>query len=167
MQFTILALLPVLTAALPTSNLPRAGGPSITPIPSNCTVSDPLTQSPESNGSLLPADGTSSSLLYSAYYPSNSDNTTQMADQCLQQCYGYGSHTECKSAFWAESVKTPAGYYGGPGGELMTACLLYKRALTDADFETAPEGQGTSPFARNLACPAAAAQEGSLGQARR
>ena len=73
-----------------------------------------------------------------------------MAEQCLEQCYGYGYHVECKTAYWAENLVTPAGYYGA--GQLSTACLLFSRALDSDDFEVAPEGQATDAFAGNIAC---------------
>jgi hypothetical protein len=91
-------------------------------------------------------------LLYSAYYPSFSTNKTAMAEQCLQQCYGYGYHVECRTVFWAENLVVPAGYYGTPGGKLSTGCLLFNRTLLSSDFETAPEGQATDWFAASLAC---------------
>ena len=75
-----------------------------------------------------------------------------MAEQCLQQCYGYGNHVECKTAFWAENVVVPAGYYGTPGGQLSTGCIMFSRALESSDFVAAPEGQATDAFAGNIAC---------------
>ena len=76
-----------------------------------------------------------------------------MAQQCLQQCYGYGTSTECLGAFWAENIVVPPSHsYGGAGGQLETACIFYTRALTEGDFEKAPEGQGTSAYTRNIAC---------------
>jgi hypothetical protein len=75
-----------------------------------------------------------------------------MAQQCLEQCYGYGYHIECKTAFWAENLVVPAGYYGTPGGQLSTGCLFFGRELTSSDFVTAPVGQATDAFARNIAC---------------
>lgn len=139
-----------LTAALPTTTKlhPRAGGPAIIPIPSTCVISNP-NPSP-SPADFLPTPSTSSASLYSAYYPSNSANTTQMAEQCLQQCYGYGDHTECKASFFAENVLIPDGQTGA--GQLSAVCLLYTRALVKEDFEGAPEGQGTGAWTRNLAC---------------
>ena len=140
-----------LASALPTSNIvARAGGPAITPIPSNCTVTDPLPTDP--NTSYVPAPAAHDDMLYSSYYPSYTSNTTAMAQQCLQQCYGYGYHVECKTAYWAENVVVPAGYYGTAGGQLETACLMFSRALTGDDFVAAPEGQGTSATASNIAC---------------
>ncbi|KAF2850556.1 hypothetical protein T440DRAFT_468533 [Plenodomus tracheiphilus IPT5] len=142
-----------LSSALPTTNtlVSRAGGPAIVPIPDTCTITNPL---PTTTGttSFLPAPSTNSDILYSAYYSSFSTNKTAMAEQCLQQCYGYGYHVECKTAFWAENVLTPAGYYGTPGGDLATACVLFGRALVAGDFVVAPEGQGTDAFAGNIAC---------------
>lgn len=75
-----------------------------------------------------------------------------MAQQCLQQCYGYGDHVECKTAFWAENVLVPPGYYGTQGGYLATACLMFDRLLGQGDFVAAPEGQGTGAFAATVEC---------------
>jgi hypothetical protein len=75
-----------------------------------------------------------------------------MAEQCLEQCYGYGSHVECKAAFWAENLVIPAGYYGTPGGELSTGCLLFNSALDSNDFIIAPDGQATDGFVGNIDC---------------
>ena len=75
-----------------------------------------------------------------------------MAEQCLEQCYGYGYHVECKTAYWAENVVMPAGYYGSSGGQLETACLMFNRTLVEDDFVVAPEGQATDAFAGNIQC---------------
>ena len=141
-----------LASALPTSDLiSRAGGPAVKPIPANCTVTRPLT--PAAPPCYLPAPAaTTTALLYSAYYPSFSSNTTQMALQCLQQCYGYGNPGQCKTAYWAENVVVPKGYYGTEGGYLSTACLMFDRALTGADFVAAPQGQATDAFAATIEC---------------
>jgi hypothetical protein len=142
-----------LASALPAINhdvVPRAGGPAIVPIPSTCSVTDPL---PSSQAvSYMPAPSTDDALLYSSYYPSFSTNKTVMAEQCAQSCYGYGTHVECKTAFWAENVVVPAGYYGSSGGQLSTGCLFFSRELASSDFVVAPEGQATDAFARNIAC---------------
>ncbi|KAF2636887.1 hypothetical protein P280DRAFT_472760 [Massarina eburnea CBS 473.64] len=150
---TIFTSFVALTTALPALNHPRAGGPSILPIPSNCTITNPSTAA-DTPSAFLPVASTSSARLYSAYYPSFTTNKTQMSAQCLQQCYGYGNHTQCKASFWAENVKVPPGYHDSPGGQLMTSCLLYNRTLTANDFESAPEGEGTDAYTRNLECPA-------------
>lgn len=75
-----------------------------------------------------------------------------MAQQCLQQCYGYGTHVECKTAYWAENVTVPKGYYGSEGGYLATACLLFGRVLGEGDFVGAPEGQGVGAWAAVVEC---------------
>ncbi|KAF1843280.1 uncharacterized protein K460DRAFT_368175 [Cucurbitaria berberidis CBS 394.84] len=138
-------------SALPSPNmLPRAGGPAIVPIPSTCTISFPLPTSPATTTTYQPAPATTADLLYSAYYPAFSTNKTAMAEQCLQQCYGYGYHVECKTAYWAENILVPAGEYGA--GELSTACLLFSRALDERDFVVAKEGQATGAFAGSIAC---------------
>jgi hypothetical protein len=142
-----------LASALPALDhnvLPRAGGPAAVPIPSTCTVTNPLPSSP--GVSYQPAPSTADALLYNAYYPSFTTNTTAMQEQCEQQCYGYGYHVECKTAFWAENLVLPAGYYGSTGGQLSTGCLFFTRALTSGDFVAAPEGQATDAYARNIAC---------------
>ncbi|KAF2824193.1 hypothetical protein CC86DRAFT_51701 [Ophiobolus disseminans] len=147
------AALATITSARPaiTSNIvARAGGPAIVPLPSTCTVTNPLPTSGATTYQPVPL--TSNALLYSAYYPSFSSNKTLMAEQCLQQCYGYGNHVECKTAFWAENIVVPAGYYGTPGGQLSTGCIMFSRTLTDSDFVAAPEGQATDAFAGNIAC---------------
>jgi hypothetical protein len=141
------------TGALPAtiSNLvARGGGPAIVPIPPTCTVTNPLPTSP--SAAYQPAPSTSDALLYEAYYPSFSTNKTLMAEQCLQQCYGYGTHVECKSAFWAENLVVPAGYKGTPGGQLLTGCIMFDRTLDGSDFVAAPEGQATDAVAGNIAC---------------
>ncbi|KAF2442827.1 hypothetical protein P171DRAFT_433222 [Karstenula rhodostoma CBS 690.94] len=149
---TIFTAFATLTSARPTTLSERAGGPAIKPIPDTCTLSNPYGQTAAAPSDFIPAPSTKSVELYAAYYPSPSSNTTQMAQQCLQQCYGYGTSTECKGAYWAEHVVVPSGYYGGEGGQLETACVFYTRPLTVADFQEASEGQGTSAYARNIAC---------------
>ncbi|KAF1939984.1 hypothetical protein EJ02DRAFT_456440 [Clathrospora elynae] len=140
-----------LAFALPSSLIrPRAGGPAIIAIPSTCTVTNPLVTA--SDASYQPAPATSDDLLYSAYYTSFSTNKTEMANQCLEQCYGYGYHVECKTAYWAENVAVPAGYYGSTGGQLETACLMFSRVFTAEDFVAAPQGQATDAVAGNIEC---------------
>jgi hypothetical protein len=140
-------------AALPAGShdiIARAGGPAIVPIPPTCVVTNPFPDS--SSASYIPGPSTNDALFYSAYYPSFSTNKTEMAQQCLEQCYGYGYHIECKTAFWAENLVVPAGYYGTPGGQLSTGCLFFSRELTSSDFVAAPVGQATDAFVRNIAC---------------
>ncbi|CBX90641.1 hypothetical protein IAQ61_002132 [Plenodomus lingam] len=128
----------------------RAGGPAIVPVPSSCSVNSPLPTPADS--SYLPAPATDGDILYSAFYPSYTTNKTEMAENCLFQCYGYGNHTECKTAYWAENVPTPSGYYGTPGGDLSTACIFFTRPLSASDFVVAPVGQATDAYAGNIAC---------------
>jgi len=141
---TLMSASPVMTKVKP-----RAGGPIAQPIPSTCTVTNPL-PSPIAAETYIP--NANDVLLYSAYYSSPSSNKTALAEQCLQQCYGYGNKGECRTAYWAENVPVPAGYYGSPGGQLSTACLFYNETLVTTDFLVAPEGQATTPFAGNIQC---------------
>lgn len=137
---TVFTVLVALTAASPV--VPRAGGPAIKPIPSSCTITDPK----PAEANFLPKGVEP---LYAAYFPSPSTNTTQMAEQCLQQCYGYGDSTQCHAAFWAENVEVPQ---GSRGTGKMTTCQLFSRPLTAQDFEPAMDGEATDAYARNLAC---------------
>jgi hypothetical protein len=143
---TLVSALPVMNTVLIT----RAGGPAIISIPASCNITDPLANQPSER--YIPAATTKSALLYSAYYSSLSTNKTAMSEQCLEQCYGYGNHVECKTAFWGENLVVPAGYYGTPGGQLSTGCLLFNQALDISDFVIAHESQVLNPVARNIKC---------------
>ena len=147
------AALSATTSALPASKsniIARAGAPVIDTIPSTCTITYPLPSAPAT--SYQPGPSAQADLLYSQYYSLPGTENSKLAQQCLEQCYGYGTHVECKSAFWANNVVIPAGYYGTPGGDLSTGCLMFKRALTSEDFVVAPAGQATDAFAGNIAC---------------
>jgi len=154
------SMLLLATSILPLTNaLPApvpailAGGPAIVPIPSNCTVTNLApTTGQMRNESYIPTLDASNDILYSAYYPSPTTNATQMSLQCLQQCHGYGDGSQCKTAFWADKMPVPKGYYGSPGGQLENACLFFARTLTDEDFTAAPEGQASNAFAWGLEC---------------
>lgn len=149
--FMSLAALSTLASGFPTFFKSRAGGPAILPIPSTCNVTNILPAG--TNTTYIPGVTATNATLYSSYYPSFTDNKTEMALQCLEQCYGYGTHTECLSAYWAENVTVPVGYHGSPGGQNATACILFNRTLTLADFDPAPAGQAPVCFAGTLSCP--------------
>lgn len=148
------ALLPLLTAATPIKA--RAGGPAFVPIPANCTVINPLPHAScgtaNVNGFMPAANFSSSNLIYSSYFDGFLSQSAQ-ADDCLEQCNGYGDPGECKSALVAYNVPTPKGYYGTAGGVLETACLLYGAYFTPNDFVTAPAGQYVNETAGNIYCP--------------
>ncbi|KAF2264048.1 hypothetical protein CC78DRAFT_253526 [Lojkania enalia] len=150
-SIVVSAALAGLAAAMPTAPFAeRAGGPAIVPVPPSCTVTHPLPSTTSSDQTYKPCSSTDDVSLYSAYYPSFSTNTTFMAEQCLQQCYGYGDHTECKAAYWAENLVIPEGYRGAGG--IATGCLFYTRELHESDFVVAPANRATTPFAANLKC---------------
>lgn len=130
-----------------------AGGPAATPIPSNCTITNLApTMGQMRNESYVPTASASNDILFSVYYPAPSTNTTTMSLQCLEQCHSYGDGSQCKTAFWAEKMPVLEGYYGSPGGQLETACLLFTRVLGDNDFMAASEGQASHAFAWSLRC---------------
>ncbi|KAF2489300.1 hypothetical protein BU16DRAFT_544696 [Lophium mytilinum] len=118
---------------------PRAGGPAFTPIPATCPVYTvlpvPLSSSPPRYAPLASVD--TSNQVYAAYWDPSSTNDTDVYIGCLEQCNGFSG---CKAAYIAWDVPTPAGYYGTPGGDLMTGCLMYNRTLVVGDFGVAKEG---------------------------
>ncbi|OCL04362.1 hypothetical protein AOQ84DRAFT_119457 [Glonium stellatum] len=156
-------LLLTLTTAIPTPSTPhhlaRAGGPIAKPIPANCTLTSPLpttTSTSASNTSTTtnnyaPAPNTTSSSVYSAYYPPASTNQTALFTQCLEQCYGFGTPGTCVAAYLAGNVPAPP-LFGSPGGQLETACLMFNRSLTAADFVLAPAGTYTGALSADIFC---------------
>jgi len=144
--------------------LPRAGagGPIAKPIPSTCTITNPLTHNvnttschnstANTNGGYKPTQAfTSNHTLYEAYFDLP-DPTEELWTQCSQQCYGYGEEGDCKSAVFAQEVPVPEGYYGAEGGELVSACLLFDEHLTAKDFEEAVEEEWIDERAGNIRC---------------
>jgi hypothetical protein len=89
--------------------------------------------------------------LYESYFDLPTPGE-ELWKQCSQQCYGYGDGGECKSVVLAYDVPTPKGYYGGTGGELRVACLMFDEFLAADVFESAPEGQWSDVRAGNLHC---------------
>lgn len=159
MHTTGLLLTALLTPLLVTSTPilhDRAGGPSITPLPANCTVLNPL---PHANCGTANVNGWAPSTnfytahkLYESYFEGFLPAATQ-AKQCKQQCYGYGNKGECKSSLVAYRVPVPKGYFGTAGGQLETACLLFDRHLTPASFVEAEEGTYVNATAASIYCP--------------
>jgi len=149
-----LTLLPCFAAANPIKI--RAGGPTLKPIPPTCTLTNPLPTSDcilttTTNGLKPASNFRSAHTLYQSYFDLPT-STNELWDQCSQQCYGYGDKDECKSAVLAREVPVPEGYYGGAGGELRVACLLFDGFLAAGDFEGAVEGQWVDVRAGNLHC---------------
>lgn len=145
--------LALLTVATPIDK--RAGGPAATPIPSTCTVINPLPKAScgtgNVNGYMPSSNFTAANSLYQAYFSSSLSVSDQWT-QCSEQCYGYGTPGTCKSALLAYNVPTPEGYYGTAGGDLETACLLYSAYLSPNDFVRAPAGQYMNATAGDIFC---------------
>jgi hypothetical protein len=142
--------------------VPRAGagGPIAKPIPSNCTITNPLPHNATNwdNNNTTDISGykpsltfTSTHLLYEAYF-SLPTPVEELWTQCSQQCYGYGDEGDCKSAVLAYEVPVPEGYYGAEGGELAIGCLLFDEYLTPEDFEDAVEEQWVDERAGSIHC---------------
>lgn len=147
-------LLTTLTTATPLH--PRAGGPISKPIPANCTQTNPLPHSTHNSGTVVPISGykpdpqfTNLNLLYQSYFPSTSSPQT-LAKQCFEQCYGFGTGEECISAISGKEIPVPEGYYGVPGGEKMSGCLLFKEFLNPGVFV---EGDWEGLLGVDISCP--------------
>ncbi|KAK4544136.1 hypothetical protein LTR36_004634 [Oleoguttula mirabilis] len=155
MQLYVLlaSVLPLLAAASPIQ--PRAGGPIAEPIPSNCTLINPLPHASCGNattsGYMPTSNFTATNLVYSAYFEGFLSQPAQ-ATECMQQCYGFGDKGDCKSALLGYRIPTPKGYYGTVGGDLETACLLYGAYLNPNVFVPAPSGQYVNATAQNIYC---------------
>lgn len=142
--------------ASPIVNRAGAGGPIAKPIPFTCNITNPLPHSNCSTTTTISGYKTASTFasnhaLYESYFDLSTP-AEELWEQCSQQCYGYGDGGECKSVILAYDVPTPKGYYGGSGGKLMIACLLFDDFLAPDVFEAAPEGQWLDVRAGNLHC---------------
>jgi hypothetical protein len=160
-----------LTAATPVQLDRRAGAPIAEPIPSDCTIANPVlcTSSefcpPVSYQPYRPTvatlvAATSGPLLYGYYLdPSSfqvtSGNATSLLQMCLETCYGYGNTGNCVGVYQAYSYPSPP-MFGAPGGNPAVACLLFDRPLRVTDFEVVPKGERdkwTDPRSTNIVCP--------------
>jgi hypothetical protein len=138
------------------SNSPRAGGPSILPIPSTCTLTSPK---PDSTSYQPTAALNSTALLYTIFLPPSTPPSTFNSTICFEQCYGYGTPGEsCKAAFYAENALTPPGWFGTAGGDKEIGCLMFNRPVTAEDFEQV-QVQGTYEAVQtvNIDCAGAGA----------
>lgn len=158
MEFYIILLtliLAVLTSSTPLH--PRAGGPTSTPIPSNCSQTNPLPRGKHHSHSVSgykpDPDFSSLNLLYESYFDEPSRTDDQLAKQCFEQCYGYDDKNECISALSGKDIPVPKGYYGSPGGQLMTGCLLFKEYLNPGVFVESEKGTWVDMRGVDLSCP--------------
>lgn len=158
MVFHIPLLILVLTAFVRSTPFhPRAGGPTSTPIPSDCTQTNPLPRprhhSDSVSGYKPDPDFSSLNLLYESYFEDPSLTDDQIVKQCFEQCYGYGDSNECISALSGKDIPLPKGYYGSPGGQLMTGCLLFKEYLNTGVFLESEKGTWVNLSGVDLSCP--------------
>ena len=155
LTFFLPSILLTVTTAIPTPSThypARAGGPIAKPIPANCTIKSPLPATTSTaTAAYAPAPNTTSISVYSAYYQPASTNQTALFTQCLEQCYGFGTPGTCMAAYLASNVPAPP-LFGSPGGQLETACLMYNRTLTPADFVLAPAGTYTDAMSGDILC---------------
>lgn len=149
-----------LTHASPVVPRAGAGGPIAKPIPSTCTITNPLPQNTtnwdinnttNTSGYMPSLVFTSTHLLYEAYFDLPTP-PEQLWTQCRQQCYGYGEERDCKSVVLAYEVPVPEGYYGAKGGELAMGCLMFDEYIMLEDFEEAVEGQWVGERAGSIHC---------------
>lgn len=135
----------------------RAGGPAYVPIPSDCTVLNPMPKQPATCGNgtvdgMMPsAKFVAASQIYSFYLGQPDFETINTRwEGCLEQCNGLEG---CVTAFLGYSVPTPAGYYGTAGGVPSVGCLMFNTTLTPLDFVAAPAEQYVNATAGNIYCP--------------
>jgi hypothetical protein len=168
---SLATLFVAIAAAIPAQFDRRAGAPVAEPIPSNCTIANPVlctcneycppvsyTPYRPTAATLTPAN--SGPFLYGYYLdPSSSQvtsgNATSLLQMCLETCYGYGNIGDCVSVYQAYNYPSPP-LYGAPGGNPTVACLLFDRPLAVTDFEVVPEDQRdewTDPRSANIVCP--------------
>ena len=129
----------------------RAGGPAFVPLTPNCTAAQFLYTTLDGTTFQPKAEVKAESLTYQAYYGNGVYDREKETRGCVEQCNSWYPK-ECTSAFWAEDLVIPKGYYGTPGGSLSTGCLFFKRPLMAEDFEVAPEGQAERFYAANIEC---------------
>lgn len=142
---TGIVILPLTTLANPLPTV-VAGGPAIIPIPSSCTIYNPLRYL---DGYMPSPDFKDANLAYNAYFDTEREPSA-VALQCFQQCHGLSG---CKSAFYGTRIPTPEGYYDSPGGYLTNGCIMFTEYLAPRDFVPAPQGQYCNISAANIFCP--------------
>ena len=157
MAFAAISIIALFAAATTSAPLkPRAGGPAFIPIPSNCTIINPLPQAAcgasKITGWQVSETFNASHHLYAEYFEGFLSRPAQ-TKQCLEQCYGYGNRGDCKSALLANNVPTPPGYFGTAGGVLEAACLMFDAYLDPDSFSKAPGGQYVAEAAGSIYCP--------------
>lgn len=166
-------LLLAISYAIASPLSPRAGAPIPKPIPSNCSILNPVlctsaascppvsyTQFRPTPSALTPA--LSGPFIYAYYLPPDSfqvtsGNSSSLLRQCLETCNGYGNTGDCKSVYQAYNYPSPP-LYGAPGGQPTVACLLFNRVVGIDDFEVVPEaerGGWTDPRSAVIQCPTA------------
>lgn len=165
-MFTIIlaTALAALATATSTQLARRAGAPIPKPIPPNCTIADPVLCTsaqdcpPVSYTQYRPTPSTLASppFLYGYYLNQPATGSASSLFQtCLETCYGYGNTGDCLAVYQAYNYPSPP-MFGGPGGDLTVACLLFDRWLGEGDFEVVPEGERanwTEPVSGNIVCP--------------
>jgi hypothetical protein len=121
-----LALLATAAIASPLILTPRAGAPIPKPIPSNCTIANPVLCTsaaycpPVSYSAYRPTNATltpefAGPFLYGYYLQPDSfqvinSNSSALFQTCLETCYGYGNIGDCKSVYQAYNYPTPPMY---------------------------------------------------------
>lgn len=154
--FLAAVVLPLLALASPIINpISRAGAPSFTPIPANCTLTNPLqpTSAHVVDGTIVnwaPSAAIMNQTVYSFYLAQpDFESYSTRYEGCLEQCY---SLTGCKSVLFANNAPTPAGYYGTAGGVPSLGCIMFGVSLTPADFVLSNTTLWLNETAANINC---------------
>ncbi|PNS16271.1 Protein kinase rad3 [Sphaceloma murrayae] len=120
----LLPLLPCTSALL----IPRAGGPTATPLPPSCTPTSPTTNltSQAPIGSFRKQH-----LLYQFHIPL--PDATPIAErwqECLEQCNGLEG---CVAAYMADGLRAPKNANGAQG-EKGRGCLMFDAEMAEGDL---------------------------------
>lgn len=150
----ITSVLPLLLAplamAMPTI-LPRAGGPSVTPIPANCTSTAVVPSSGAANFTLTPSFIATNQVYEFILSPDN--NPYGSADAlwlvCQEQCYGYGNDGDCVATLFAENVTGMS--YGFPVNGF--GCLMFGADIEETDLLETSDGSYANAAVLDRSCP--------------
>ena len=146
MFFTTLLTFAPLALSIPLT--PRAGGPAIVPIPSDCSVTCAAPTYPTDAFKATDAFTTANSV-FSQYIPSDSvTNVSDSYNTCLEQCFGFGNPGECVSTVFASNVTyqafgvTSVGY----------ACIMFGGPIAGGDLEAVTDGSWAGARGTNIGC---------------
>lgn len=125
-----------------------AGGPPITPIPSNCTLKTISPTDPAVTAFKLNKAFSTAHTVFTTYLPTEF-NITRGQLTCLEQCYGFGSPGQCLAALWGQNVTHDAYGYSLKGN----ACVMFDLPVLGRDLVAVSDGEYRGARVTNIRCP--------------